>query len=188
MIQDNQAVVCRRCGTLNDSRSLMCVRCGNGLENTEEKKYEILKNRLISGVIVAFLFVLLFLACLYGVIFYVMPWIEGKLILFGESFVFEYYNNPTLTYVVLEAIYTLTLSMINYFTTIILLEIIIGSKILKANSVRKTNLFICLLVLTGAIGMTYYKYGLDYVVMIEHLVSVIVIMSYIKKKLFKRSA
>jgi len=185
---ENDTKVCRRCGTLNDPRSLMCVRCGSGLENAEEQKYEILKHRLISGVTVVFLFILLFSAYSYGMFFYVMPWIKSKLLLFGETFIFEYYNNPTVTYVALETIYTLCLYFINYFIVVILLEMIIGSKIVKIGSVRKTNLFICLFMLISVVGLTYCKYELDYVVIIEHLVSIIVIMPYIKKKLLKRSA
>ena len=185
---ENAEKVCRRCGTLNDSRSLMCVRCGAGLEISEEEKYEILKGRLASGLKIFLLFAIFFGAYIYGMLSYITPWFDDKLLLLGESFVFEFYNNETLTYIILEVIYTLCLSLVNFVTVVLLLEMIINNKLLRINRVNIIYWFISLFVLLETGILTYYLHGSNYIIIIEHLVSVAVTIPYIKKKLHKRSA
>lgn len=180
--------VCRRCGTLNDERQMMCVRCGEVLEVTEEKKYSILKERMMSEKLLVFLFIILFAAYSYGIIFYAFPWVYEKLLLLGDTFIFEFYNNPKLTNIVIETIYTLCLYCSNYMVVFLILEIVINTKLIKRGKVNGTCVSIYFLMLLCFISMVVYKYNFNYVIIIEYLVSIIFLFSYIKKKILKRSA
>lgn len=179
--------VCRRCGTLNDGRSLMCMRCGGMLEVTEEEKYGMFKGRLISGKMLSFLFVILFTAYLFGAIFYAGPWIDNKLLLFGETFIFDFYNNIDLTYITLEAIYTVCIFLMNSIAVSLIFYIISNSKVLKKVQVNPTRIFIYAYMLISVVLITVYKHQIDYVIILEHLVSIIIIFPYIKRKLFEKS-
>ena len=183
MIEENQTKVCRRCATLNDSRSLMCVRCGGSLEITDEQKAEILKGRKISNFWFSILFVVLFTIYFYGIIFYVGPWFKEILQKFGESFIFDFYNNQTLTNITIEVIYVLCLLLLNSLVTILSLEVMVNNKLFDKNRINITSGFIFLYLFIGIPFLTYYKYGYDTVIIIEHLVGVIPVFSKVRKKL-----
>jgi len=179
--------VCRRCGTLNDERSLMCVRCGETLEMSEEKKSEIFKGRILSEKTLIFLFVILFTAYSFGAIFYVFPWIYNKLIWVIETYMFNLFKKFDLIYIIIEVLYSLIIFLINYIAVAIILYYIVGSKLTKKSKLNGTCVFIFLYMILCFILMTIYKHKIDYVIMIEHLMSVIITFPYIKRRVIKRS-
>lgn len=187
-MENGREKVCRRCGTLNDERQMMCVRCGEMLEVTEEKKYSLLKERMMSEKLLVFLFIILFAAYSYGIIFYAFPWIHEKLLLLGDTFIFEFYNNPKLTYIVTETIYTLCLYCSNFIAIFLIIETVINTKLIKRRKVNGTCTFIFFIILLCFGLMIIYKYKFDYVIIIEYLVSIIFLFPYIKKKIYKKSA
>ena len=179
--------VCRRCGTLNDSRSLMCMRCGGMLEVTEEEKYGMFKGRLISGKVLSFLFAILFAAYSFGIIFFGLPFVKDKLFLLKDTFIFDFYNNANLAYIALESIYTVCVFLINFIAVALIFYVIGNMKVIKKVQVTRIRVFIYLYMLVCMALITICKYGFDYVIILEHLASIIVIFPYIKRKLLKKS-
>ena len=186
-VETGNEIVCRRCGTLNDERSLMCMRCGEMLEMTEEKKYEIFKGKMMSEKTLIFLFIILFTAYSFGIIFHAAPWIYSKLLSFGQTYIFNFYNNANLTYITLETMYTIFLVIINSIMFSLLIDIIINSKLIKRLTANSTCIIIFIYMILCFVSMTIYKHNLNYVIILEHLVSIIIIFPYVRKKIFRRS-
>lgn len=179
--------VCRRCGTLNDSRSLMCVRCGESLEISEEKKYEMFKDKILSEKLLVFLFVILFTVYSFGVIFYAFPWVYDKLLWLIETYVLKLSEGLDLIYVMMEVLYSSIILLINYAVVAIILYSIIGSKLTKKSKLNGTCIFVFIYMILIFILMTIYKHNLDYVIIIEHFMSIIMTFPYIKGRIIKRS-
>lgn len=179
--------VCAKCGTLNDERSLMCVRCGQTLEVSEEKKYEMFKDKVLSEKLLVFLFVILFTTYSFGVIFYAFPWIHSKLLWFAETYIFNLFESLDLIYIMIEVLYSLLALLINYAVIAIIMYSIIGSKLTKSSKVNGTCIFIYVYMVLSFILMTIYKHKIDYVIIIEHFMSIIILFPYIKEKIIKRS-
>lgn len=179
--------VCRRCGTLNDERSLMCMRCGDMLDVSEEKKYAIFKGKMISEKLFLFLFIILFVAYSFGMIFYAAPCLYEKIVLFGNEYVFNFYHNPILTKIVSEVIYTICLLLINLIFVSLIIDIVINAKLIKRNKVTSTCVVMFIAMTLSFISLTIYKYKFNYVIILEHFASLIVAYPYISRKVFKRS-
>lgn len=179
--------VCTICGTLNDERSLMCVRCGKALEISEEKKYQTFKNKMINEKLFLFLFAVLFLLYSFGVVFYVGPWFYDKLIWLGEKYIFNLFENSDVIFLSLEVIYTLFLCLVNYIAIAAILYSVIGSKLMKKSKLNGSCIFIFIYMILNFMLMTLYKNKFDYILIIKHFMSVIVMFPYIKEKILKRS-
>lgn len=186
-MQNDVEKVCRRCGTLNDERSLMCVRCGGMLDVAEEQKYDLFKGRLISGKSLSFFFVVLFTMYLFGMVFYGGPWLEGKLLLFWEKYMLPFYNNANLTYITFETVYTIVILLINSIAVSLIMYMLTSTKLLRKYDTNSTRIFICIYVLVSAVLMTVLKHQLNYIIILEHLISVILILPRINKRILKIS-
>lgn len=186
-MEDAHEKVCRRCGALNDERSLMCVRCGETLEMTEEKKYEVFKGKMLSSKLFLFLFAVSFIVYSFGVIFYGFPWIYDKLLWLGETYIFNLYEELNILYIMLEVLYTTIVFVFNYATIAIILYSVIGSRLMKKSKLNGTCTFVFIYMILSFILMTIYKHKLDYIIIIEHFMSIIITFPYIKMKILRRS-
>lgn len=180
--------VCKRCATLNDSRSLVCVRCGNELDETGEQKYDILKKRMMPSTLFVILFSIIFAICSYGLVFYVGPWFYDKFSSLGQTFIFDFYNNPKLMFLLIELAFTISISIINYVVVVLILEVVIGSKLLKKSKTTITTLSVYIFMLLIIGGMIIKKYSSIDIALLEYLISTVMVFPYIKKKILKRSA
>jgi len=179
--------VCRRCGALNDERSLVCVRCGEMLEISEEKKYEVFKDKMLSEKWFLFLFTILFLIYSFGAIFYIGPWLYNRLICLGEKYIFNLFEKLDLIFLSLEVLYTLFLSVVNYIAIAIILYSAISSKVMKRDKLNRTCIATYIFMILCFIIMTIYKHKFNYVIIIEHFMSIIIAFPYIKRIILKRS-
>ena len=178
--------VCTRCGTLNNDKSLMCIRCGNSLEISEEKRRSIFKGKVRNEKLLGFIYIALFTVYLNLSVFYIGPWIANKVLGLSDIYVFEFYNNQMLTYVVLQTIFTIALFIINFIITYIILDIIFNKNFIKREKANSLCIFIYLYTTLSVALITYYKFNLNCDIMLEYLISFIAIFPYIRKKIFKR--
>jgi len=179
--------VCRRCGTLNDARSSMCVRCGETLEMPEEKKYELFKDKIISEKLLVFLFIILFTAYSFGAVFYAFPWVYNKLLWLVETYLFKTLGKLDLIYIMIEVLYALIVFLVNYAMVAIFLNSIIGLKLTKKRKLNGTCVVMFVYMILIFISMTIYKHKIDYLIIIEHFVSILMTFPYIKGRIIKRS-
>ena len=179
--------VCTRCGTLNDERSLMCVRCGETLEMSEENRYKTFKGKMLNEKLFLFLFMILFLFYSSGMIFYVSPWLQNQLLLLSEKYLIGVFGNSYWILVSLEIIYTIFLSVANYIAIAIILYSVLGTKLMKKSQLNSSCIIIYVFMILSFMIMSIYQHKLNYTIIIEHFMSLIMTFSYIKMKILKRS-
>ncbi|MBE6144218.1 MAG: hypothetical protein E7169_01440 [Firmicutes bacterium] len=180
-------IVCQRCGTLNNEKGIMCMRCGEKLETDAATKLDKFKGRIISEKLVAFLYIIIFTAYLYFINFYFSPWFNSGLFKFGNSFIFEYYNDPNLTNITLHVIYVMVLFIINYIATIVILELILRNKLIKREKVNMFCFSVGIYIFISVAFVTFIKFKFEYIYILKHLISFMAICPYINRKMMKRS-
>lgn len=179
--------VCTKCGTLNDSRTLMCIRCGANLEMSAENKYAMFKGKMINETWFLILFAFIFGAYAFGTVVYVFPWIHDKLVWLCDEYVFNFYGKSDIIYIALEVIYSLIICLLNYATIAIILYSMLSSKFMKRSKFNILSVLMFCFIVLSFLGLTIYKHGLNIVIIIEHLISVLFVFPYIKGRLLKRS-
>lgn len=179
-------IICQKCGTSNDEKSMMCMRCGQILETDATQKYSSIKGNLTSGTLLSVFYILLFTAYLCLLIFLVVPFGNDLLVQLENSFVFEFYNNATLTKIAIETIYTMSMFVLNYIFIAIILEIITHNKMVDLKSVKSFTIITSIYAVISIVVITYLTSGLNYLLLGEHLLSFVAIFPYVKRKMLKR--
>lgn len=179
-------IVCKKCGTLNPPQSIMCIRCGQFLETEKVKKYQNMKGKLVSGSKIVIMYVLLFIIYIISLVYIISPFITKMLEQFGNSYIFEFYNNSDLTKTALETIYTIIVFLVNYIFIAIILEIIMHNKVIEFKRIKNVSFSIYFLTIISFLTITYLKFDLNSLLMLEHVISAIIVFPYIKRKLLKK--
>lgn len=179
-------IVCPKCGTSNDEKSMMCMRCGQILETNSTKESENVKGNLTSSIGLAIVYILLFTGYLCALIFLAVPFGNELLLKLENSFVFEFYNNATLTKIAIGTIYTMGMFLINYIFIALILEIITHNKLVDLKGVKSFTIITSIYAVISMVVITYLTSGLNFLLLGEHLLSLVTIFPYVKRKMLKR--
>lgn len=179
-------IICPKCGTSNDEKGMMCMRCGQILETEKTKESESAKGNFASSTVLAIIYILLFTGYLCALIFLAVPFGNELLLKLENSFVFEFYNNATLTKIAIETIYTVGMFLLNYIFIAIILEIITHNKMVDLKGVKTFTIITSIYAVVSMVIITYLTSGLNYLLLGEHLLSLVTIFPYVKRKMLKR--
>lgn len=178
-------LVCKKCGTVNKDKSIICMRCGSTLDTDKVTEYINIKGKTVSGISIILPFIIIYTAYLVLSIVLFAPYLNNLLFNFRSSFIFEFYNLPILTEFIINGIYIATLFIINLMVVMLTLELISTKKLIELKRVKKCYIVMWGYLITASLLITAIKYKFDLSFLLKHLISILPILPYIKRKCLK---
>lgn len=177
-------LVCKKCGTVNNDKSIICMRCGSSLDTDKVTEYINIKGKTVKAKSIVLPFIIIY--TLYAVLSVLLSsYLISFLDNFRNSFIFEFYNIPLLTEFVINGIYVAILFILNLVVTVVSLELISTQKFIELKHVKMCYRVICGYMIIALFIITIIKYRLDIIILLEHLISLVPVFPYIKRKCLK---